>query len=189
MKWKCPHCGNELSEDEATRGSCFSCKKVFENPLKFFDDVFIQREETVKKVEELRKAQNAREKEQREREEKEFAERREAEIKQDYSPKAKKKLLIFLLLVLVIFWGTIRIYYGGEIGMRVVLKASFSFKDTIVNLDDIFGQPRIVVATQHPAVKKQLEEMGIIETDDQGFDRTMEKLQNETERLMRGFRF
>ena len=96
--------------------------------------------------------------------------------------------------------GLIRIYVGGSIGMRVVAKESFSFKDTYVCLADIFGQPRIVVATKHPAVKRQLESMGIIKTDEQvhretkaEFDRewndAMEKAKEETRQMMRDFTY
>lgn len=34
MKWKCPNCGNDLSEDDAMKGCCCSCKKIFEIPIK-----------------------------------------------------------------------------------------------------------------------------------------------------------
>lgn len=75
-------------------------------------------------------------------------------------------LYIYIAVVIVILTASFRVYYGGNIGLKIVIKKSFSFKDNIVNLDDIFGQPRIAVAINHPAVKQQLEDMGIIETDE-----------------------
>ena len=67
----------------------------------------------------------------------------------------------------ILFCGLFRIYSGTPIPfIQIAPKESFSFTDTFVNLDSIFGQPRIVVAEQHPAVKRQLEEMGLVETDE-----------------------
>ena len=85
------------------------------------------------------------------------------------------------LIVLFIFMGFIRIYYGGGVGFKVVPKNSYSYVDTIVNLDNIFGMPRIIVAAQHPAVKKQLEEMGILETD----ERIKQRIQSEFKEKIR----
>ncbi len=94
-------------------------------------------------------------------------------------------MLIGLAIVVIIAAGFFRIYYGGGIRVRVVAKHSFSFKDTVVNLDDIFGMPRIAVATKHPAVKKQLEEMGITETDEQVQERIRREIEEESKRMMR----
>jgi len=58
-----------------------------------------------------------------------------------------------------ILFGFFRVYYGEGVdgtGIKVVTKSSFSFKDTIVNFDDIIGMPRISVASEHPAVKSNL---------------------------------
>ncbi len=112
----------------------------------------------------------------------------------------KNRLAIWFFLAFCAFVtaGMVRIYVGSSIGFRVVLKESFSFKDTYVCLDDIFGMPRIAVATKHPAVKRQLEQMGIIRTDNQvkievraefekEWDDAMEKAKEETKEIMRGF--
>lgn len=84
-------------------------------------------------------------------------------------PKHGKPLLLAVAagVVVLLAAGLCRVYYGGGIGLRIVYKHSFSFKDTIVNLDDLIGQPRLVIAAQHPAVKQQLEEMGLIQSDEQ----------------------
>lgn len=76
-------------------------------------------------------------------------------------------LAVIAGVVVLLAAGLCRVYYGGGIGLRVVYKHSFSFKDTIVNLDDLIGQPRLVIAAQHPAVKRQLEEMELIQSDEQ----------------------
>jgi hypothetical protein len=78
-----------------------------------------------------------------------------------------KIMIIVLLLVFFFSIGSLRIYTGGDIGFKLTSKESFSFTDTFVNLDDVFGKPRFLFANEHPAVKKQLEEMGILETDEQ----------------------
>ena len=74
---KCPKCGGKFTNDNLFQGSCPKCFVIL-------DDNFIQecckrkqQEETVKRVEELKKAQNARDKEQREREEREKKEEEE----------------------------------------------------------------------------------------------------------------
>jgi hypothetical protein len=95
-------------------------------------------------------------------------------------------LILSILPILIIFIalaGSYRVYYGAGVGTRVVEKDSFSFKDTIVNLDDLLGQPRIVVATGHPAVKRQLEQMGIIETDRQVQNRVRREISEEAMRI------
>ncbi|MGD0659685.1 MAG: hypothetical protein ABSD38_16615 [Syntrophorhabdales bacterium] len=78
-------------------------------------------------------------------------------------------LWVVVLVAVALFWssGYLRLYYGSTISTTIRAKDSFSFKDTIVNLDNIIGQPRIVVASEHPAVMRQLEQMGMMESDDQ----------------------
>ncbi|MFA5393689.1 MAG: hypothetical protein WC081_02740 [Candidatus Ratteibacteria bacterium] len=39
MKWKCPHCGNELNKDEVFGGSCSSCNKLFGRPVKVEEQI------------------------------------------------------------------------------------------------------------------------------------------------------
>jgi len=107
--------------------------------------------------------------------------------------KISKSTIILLLILITIIIGYIRIYYGGGIVIRIVAKDSFSFKDTIVNLDDIFGMPRIAVAINHPAVKRQLEKMKIIKTDKQIEENIKQELELETmkeyEKLRKQFGF
>lgn len=81
--------------------------------------------------------------------------------------KKNQKALIASLITLVLLIGFGRIYYGGGFGIQFTFKSAFSFKDTIVNLDEIIGMPRFVVAMNHPSVKKQLEEKGWIKTDEE----------------------
>lgn len=109
----------------------------------------------------------------------------------------KNRLTIWFFLAFCAFItaGLIRIYVGSSIGFQVVLKESFSYKDTYVCLDDIFGMPRIAVASKHPAVKRQLEQMRIIRTDNQvktevraefqkEWNDAMEKAKEEAKELM-----
>ena len=71
------------------------------------------------------------------------------------------------------------IYVGSPLGFRVVFKSSPSFTDTWVNLDDLIGMPNMFFAAQHPAVKRQLQEMGVIETDEQMERRIRQKIESE----------
>jgi hypothetical protein len=101
--------------------------------------------------------------------------------------KENKRFIALVVVALFIALGGFRIFYGGGIGFKIVAKNSFSFKDTIVNLDDLLGQPRIVVASQHPAAKRQLEEMGIIETDEQIRARVEREIEAKQKEAMREY--
>ena len=105
-------------------------------------------------------------------------------------------MLAALVLVLS---SLVRVYYGGGFGFQIVRKDSPGFSDTIVNLDEIFGMPRIVVASKHPGVKRQMEELGWIKTDEavaeeakrkfrQEFEKNMQDVQRKTEEEMRRIR-
>jgi zinc-ribbon domain len=92
------------------------------------------------------------------------------------------RFTVDIILVIVIA-GFVRIYYGNPLGLRFTVKNSFSFKDSVVNMADLIGQPRSLVATEHPAVKRQLEEAGIIETDEQAKQRSQNKPYEDTETI------
>ena len=70
--------------------------------------------------------------------------------------------------VIAICVGFCRFYYGSPFGgIHFELKESFSYKDTVVNVDNLIGMPRIALAAAHPAVMRQLQEMGVLETEEQ----------------------
>ena|ERR1039458_767017 len=96
------------------------------------------------------------------------------------------------LISLSLLTGTFRLYYGRGLDPKIVTKDSFSFVDTIVNLDNILGQPRVVVAAEHPAIKTQLEAMGVLETDETAERRIMRdingKAKQEVEEINRMIR-
>ena len=71
------------------------------------------------------------------------------------------------LISLFVTAGFYRFYYGGKLGHKVVQKKSFSFKDTLVNLNTLSVKSRNFLAENHPEVKSQMEVMGIIKTDEQ----------------------
>lgn len=93
-------------------------------------------------------------------------------------------LLGVAIVVLVIFCGLFRVYIGGGVGLRVLLKDGFSFNDTIVNLNDIFGMPRVAVAAQHPAVKRQMERMGWIRSDEDIMQEEKRRIEREVDDLL-----
>ena len=74
-------------------------------------------------------------------------------------------LIVIIVIVAVVMLASFRIYYGSGIGLRIVLKNGPALKDTLVNVDDMRIIPRITLASNHPAVKRQLEKMGIFEND------------------------
>ncbi len=54
----------------------------------------------------------------------------------------KLKYLVAVAFLAALFgFGFFRVYYGGGNGFKIVPKYSFGYHDTIVNLDDILGQP------------------------------------------------
>lgn len=103
--------------------------------------------------------------------------------------KENKRLIALVVVALLIAVGGFRVYYGGGIGFKVVPKNSYSFTDTIVNLDDLFVMPRIAVASQHPAVKRQLEEMGVIKTDEEMEAEVRRKIMKDYENEIRRIQF
>ena len=74
-------------------------------------------------------------------------------------------LITIIAIVAVVAVALLRVYYGSGIKSRIVLKNGPAFKDTVVNVDDMRIMPRITLASNHPAVKRQLEKMGIFESD------------------------
>ncbi|MFH1996584.1 MAG: zinc ribbon domain-containing protein [Candidatus Omnitrophota bacterium] len=93
--------------------------------------------------------------------------------------------VILFIIFAVIMVGFFRIYYGGGIGFQIVQKDGFSFQDTIVNLNDIMGMPRYAVASKHPAVKLQLEKMGIVKSDKKIQEEVIREVESEQRRIMR----
>ena len=90
---------------------------------------------------------------------------------------------------LLLLWGFVRVYYGSGVGVRLVWKQRFSFKDGLVNLDDILRMSRIVLAIKHPQVKRQLEQMGILETTEQARARLWHDIDRGLQRLFANIRF
>ena len=92
-------------------------------------------------------------------------------------------ILLILAVGLAATLGLLRIYHGSTIGTRIVAKGGFSFKDTIVNVDRILTLPRTELALKHPAIERQLEEMGVLTPEEGGSSAS--KLDAKTRRSMR----
>lgn len=67
--------------------------------------------------------------------------------------------LTVLLIIFIGFFGSFRVYYGSGVKFKVMLKKSFSFKDSIVNMDELGQMPLFSARTLHPQVVNQLEEI------------------------------
>lgn len=93
--------------------------------------------------------------------------------------------IIILAVFIFIAYGTLRVYTGGGLGFKITTKDSFSFTDTFVNLDDVLGKPNFVFSSEHPAVKKQLQKMGVIETDEQMQERIEADIKAKQEEMMK----
>lgn len=96
-------------------------------------------------------------------------------------------MLIFIAIVVFIMSGFFRLYYNDRVGFKVKAKHSFSFEDTIVDLNDMIGKPRILIASEHPEVKRQLEEMGIFETDEQIQIRMEQEIYRKSKQMMQNY--
>ncbi|MDP8223210.1 MAG: hypothetical protein P9L99_07625 [Candidatus Lernaella stagnicola] len=101
----------------------------------------------------------------------------------------KNKIIMAVVIVVTLFFvaGFLRLYYGGGIGLKVLPKHSFGFTDTVVNLDDLLGMPRIVFAATHPAVKRQLEEIGFLQTDEELKEEIMREMNETIQQNLRDF--
>lgn len=96
-------------------------------------------------------------------------------------------VLIFAAIVVFIMSGFFRLYYNDRIGFKIKAKHSFSFEDTIIDLDDLIGKPRILIASEHPEVKRQLEEMGVLETDEQLQNRMEQEIYRKSKQMMQNY--
>jgi hypothetical protein len=81
------------------------------------------------------------------------------------SSKLNQKLVsdIGLLLVLLLMISLVRVYVGGPQWIILVWKGEMSFKDTVVNLQDLARIPRAELTQLHPKLINQLEEMDLVE--------------------------
>ena len=98
-------------------------------------------------------------------------------------------LVIIIVIVAVIAVASLRVYYGSEIGLRIVFKNGPALKDTVVNVDDMRIIPRITLASNHPAVKRQLEKMGIFENDAKIKEQIRNMMKKDLKQLLRELGF
>jgi len=103
--------------------------------------------------------------------------------------KRSRYLVIIVAIVAIVAIASLRIYYGSGIKLRIVFKNGPAFKDTVVNVDDMRVMPRITLASNHPAVKRQLEKMGIFENDAKVKERIRGTLKKDLKQLLRELGF
>lgn len=72
---------------------------------------------------------------------------------------------IVLVLILILLFACTRIYYGGEQGVMIVWKGELNLSDTLVNLDEMLNMPPQKLLEQHHSIYNQLEDMGMLNTD------------------------
>jgi len=101
----------------------------------------------------------------------------------------KHRYVIIGGAVVIILVLLLRVYYGGGVGLRIVFKGGPAFKDTVVNVDDMRVIPRIALASNHPAVKRQLEKMGIFEDDALARERIKGEMTKDLKKLLRDIAF
>ena len=78
----------------------------------------------------------------------------------------KRNVSILLLVLAVIVWGHFRVYFGGEFFVvKIIVKSNYSLKNTIVNLENFLEKSRLSMKEDYPAIKRELEEMDILDTD------------------------
>ncbi|MFH1395450.1 MAG: hypothetical protein ABIH09_04760 [Candidatus Omnitrophota bacterium] len=100
-----------------------------------------------------------------------------------------KKHCCIIVVIALILISLFRVYYGAGVGCRVVFKNGPAFKDTVVNVDDMRVMPRITLASNHPAVKRQLEAMGIFESDAKARQRITDEMPEDLKKQFREIGF
>ena len=103
--------------------------------------------------------------------------------------KHKNAIIIIIAVMLVVAAASVRIYYGEGIGLRIVFKNGPAFRDTLVNVDDMRIMPRITLASNHTAVKRQLEKMEIFESDAKVQKRIRADMKKDLKQLLRELGF
>ena len=73
---------------------------------------------------------------------------------------------VLVIIILAFLLGLVRIFVGDGLGLMVVWKGEFTYRDTVVNLDKVLKMSRDEMAKEHPEVLGQLEEMFIIDPHD-----------------------
>jgi|GEM_PF-4998915 len=101
--------------------------------------------------------------------------------------KYRKEIILAVIVIVAVL--LLRVYYGGGVGVRVVLKNGPAFRDTVVNVDDMRVMPRITLASNHPAVKRQLEKMGVFEEDAKARERIKDEMTKDLKQLLRDIAF
>jgi hypothetical protein len=70
-----------------------------------------------------------------------------------------------LLIGLVWFWGSFHIV-SSSTGMTVIPKVAFSFKETMVSVEEITGMPYLAARARYPLAVQALQREHIIESDE-----------------------
>jgi hypothetical protein len=98
------------------------------------------------------------------------------EIKQQKKWYEKTSVTLFVLaLLIVIGFGFIHIITGSNLSIpHVVLKDSFGYSETFINVDKITGMPWVAAKSKYPIGCKVLGNKGYIESDEQ-FDRRVKR--------------
>lgn len=73
--------------------------------------------------------------------------------------------LALLAALLFLLSGFFRIFHGRNMSPVFAFKGGYSFKDTVVNIDDITSMPAFAAQAQHPAAVRQAQELGILESE------------------------
>lgn len=102
----------------------------------------------------------------------------------------KRKSIIILLVILgLIVYGNFRIYFGGErFVCRIVKKTHFSLRNPVVDLETFLERSRKTITNNYPAIKKELEEMNIIYTDQEVLEEIQSEIRNFNKKYYKNFK-
>lgn len=76
-------------------------------------------------------------------------------------------VFVFVIFGAILFIGNFHIITGGNVGgFSIASRDSFSFREFLVNVDEITGMPFIAAKAQHPFGVKVLQRTGLIESED-----------------------
>ena len=102
---------------------------------------------------------------------------------------AAGKLILAIVLCagfLLVVFGRIHIITGRYLDMpRIVLKESFGFSETFVNMDAILAMPQLAAISRYPLSVRVLQRERLIESNDEFQERARRDTEKELDRIMR----
>jgi len=96
--------------------------------------------------------------------------------------------LFVLALLIVVGFGFIHVITGSNLSIpHIVLKDSFGYNETFINVDKVTGMPWIAAKSKYPIGCKVLQEKGYIESDEVFQRRVKKEFEKEVQKAQEDF--